>query len=418
MCTMKKLWAKDMPIIWSLLETDTYKIFMLYFIWRFFPRLEVEFSFINRTRRVRLAEEIDVAALRDQLSHVPLLRFDEAELRAVRRLFPFPDVFIRALRELRLPPVDVSVTEDGQFSIVARGLWFEVTLWELIVLPVVSELRARAVIGYSPSAHKRVIAEGEARLRAKADMLRTGQWPILLFDLRRRLSGIWERHTSRMLLGLLPERIAGISNVLVAQELVVPARGTNAHELPMALTALRAHESAVAMRRAQVEVLEKWEELYGMREDLLIMLPDTYGSEQFFDAIGAERLRRWRGVRQDSGDPVAFGEATIRRWQALNINPLKKLILFSDGLTPQKMSALEERFSGRMSGGFGWGTNKGNDVPGLKPLSLVMKLTAAAGNPAVKLSDNIAKSTGAPDAVDLYKDVFGYTASFCEEAVY
>ena len=415
---MKMLWHKDKPIIEHLLETDTYKIFMLYFIWKFFPQLDVVFTFTNRTRRVRLAEEIDVAALREQLAHVQLLRFDEAELRVLRELFPFPDAFIRALRELRLPPVNVSVTENGQLSIVARSRWFDVTLWELIVLPIVSELRARAVFGNERSNHRRVIAAGEERLRAKADALRHGRWPILLFDLRRRLSGAWERHTSKMLLELLPERIAGVSNVRVAQELGVPARGTNAHELPMALTALRAHESAAAMRRAQVEVLEKWEELYGARKDLLIMLPDTYGSAQFFDAVGAERLRRWRGVRQDSGDPVAFGEAIARRWQALHVNPREKLILFSDGLTPQKMSALEERFSGRVSGGFGWGTNKGNDVPGLAPLSLVMKLTAAAGNPAVKLSDNIAKSTGAPDAVDLYKDVFGYTESLCEEAVY
>ena len=65
--------------------------------------------------------------------------------------------------------------------------------------------------------------------------------------------------------------------------------------------------------------------------------------------------------------------------------------------------------------GFGWGTLLTNDFRGchprggdlLDPISLVCKVTAANGRPAVKLSDNYAKATGPAEAVARYRAVFG-----------
>ena len=62
---------------------------------------------------------------------------------------------------------------------------------------------------------------------------------------------------------------------------------------------------------------------------------------------------------------------------------------------------------------FGWGTNLTNDL-GHKTLSLVVKIVGAAGYPAVKLSDNIAKAIGPKDEIERYKKVFGYTTDFQE----
>src|SRR5690606_11323575 len=52
------------PIVRSLLDTDFYKLLMLQMIWGLYPRVEATFSLINRTRSVRLAEEIDIDELR------------------------------------------------------------------------------------------------------------------------------------------------------------------------------------------------------------------------------------------------------------------------------------------------------------------------------------------------------------------
>ena len=57
------------PIVRSLLDTDIYKLLMLQTIWKERPNVPVTFSLINRTKSVRLADEIDETELRAQLDH-------------------------------------------------------------------------------------------------------------------------------------------------------------------------------------------------------------------------------------------------------------------------------------------------------------------------------------------------------------
>lgn len=61
-------WKLD-PIVRSLLDTDFYKLLMLQMIWQLYPDVDATFSLINRTKTVRLADEIDEQELRDQLDH-------------------------------------------------------------------------------------------------------------------------------------------------------------------------------------------------------------------------------------------------------------------------------------------------------------------------------------------------------------
>ena len=72
-------WKLD-PIIRSLLDTDFYKLLMLQMIWQLYPDVDATFSLINRTKTVRLAEEIDEQELRDQLDHARTLRFTKKEM--------------------------------------------------------------------------------------------------------------------------------------------------------------------------------------------------------------------------------------------------------------------------------------------------------------------------------------------------
>jgi len=47
-------WELD-PITRSLLDTDFYKLLMLQFIWKQFPKTNSSFSFLNRSAEVRFA---------------------------------------------------------------------------------------------------------------------------------------------------------------------------------------------------------------------------------------------------------------------------------------------------------------------------------------------------------------------------
>lgn len=413
---MKTLWRKDVPIINSMLEIDVYKFTMLYFIYTFFPEMEVEFAFINRNFRVRLADRVDVDELRDQCRHIMNLRFTENDKDFFRKWGLFPEDFIHWLSTVRLPEPVIRKTKNGQFDIRVSGKWTAVTFWELYILPVLSELNSRYCVKSSGLSHEEIIRGGEERLLEKIEIFRNLRWRIALFGLRRRASGDWERHVTKILNSEIPHIISGTSNVKIAREFEMEAIGTMAHELFMGLYALRRWESYERAFESQFEVLEKWQELYGYK--LKIMLSDTFGSPQFYENLPRKYLRDWRGSRQDSGDPFAYGEMVIDLYKKNGIDPWQKLIFFTDGLNPQKMVQLEKRFFRQVGGGFGVGTNISNDLPVIEPISMVMKLVKAAGNPAVKLSDNLNKAIGDEKELLVAKKIFGYTNTFKEECVY
>jgi nicotinate phosphoribosyltransferase len=166
-------------------------------------------------------------------------------------------------------------------------------------------------------------------------------------------------------------------------------------------------------RHSVYRVLADWQALYGQKA--LIMLPDAYGTDAFLDMLPDNFAYDWRGFRQDSGDPLVFGDKIIKFYQKFGIDPMEKIVIFSDGLTMEKMQTIYQHFAGRINVAFGIGTDLSNDMGLIKPLSLVMKLSEVDGRPTVKLSDNLAKATGDKDEIEVAKRIFGYTTTFREE---
>src|SRR5690606_28255439 len=72
-------WKLD-PIIRSLLDTDFYKLLMLQMIWTLHRDVHATFSLINRTKSVRVADEIAIDELREQLDHARTVRFTKKEM--------------------------------------------------------------------------------------------------------------------------------------------------------------------------------------------------------------------------------------------------------------------------------------------------------------------------------------------------
>ena len=72
-------WDLD-PVVRSLLDTDFYKLLMLQFIWKHFPRTKVSFSLLNRSSSVGFAEVIAREEVLQQLEHVRSLSFLKSEL--------------------------------------------------------------------------------------------------------------------------------------------------------------------------------------------------------------------------------------------------------------------------------------------------------------------------------------------------
>src|SRR5260370_26336169 len=129
-------WALD-PVTRSLLDTDFYKLLMLQFIWKHYPRTRVSFSLFNRTTSVRLADMFPREELIHQMEHVRGLRFRRAELVWLAgntfygRRGIFEPAFLEWLeRVFRLSDYKLSV-KAGHFHLSFDGLWAHATMWDL-----------------------------------------------------------------------------------------------------------------------------------------------------------------------------------------------------------------------------------------------------------------------------------------------
>ena len=67
------------PIVRSILDTDVYKLLMLQTILQEWRDIPVTFSLINRSKTVKLAQEIDETELREQLEYARTVRLTKKE---------------------------------------------------------------------------------------------------------------------------------------------------------------------------------------------------------------------------------------------------------------------------------------------------------------------------------------------------
>ena len=413
-------WKLD-PIVRSLLDTDFYKFLMLQFIWKNFPRVTASSEITNRTVKVKLGERISAEALREQMDYVKRLKFQKSEMvwlagntfYGVRQIFE-PGFLDWLEHGFKLSDYEIA-EHDGQLVMRFSGLWTEITMWEVYSLASVSEMKTRAALSELNELELDVLyARAKTRLWDKIELLRkVPGLSISEFGTRRRHSFLWQEYVVEALRSGIGTSLAGTSNTYLAYKHDMEAMGTNAHELPMALAALS--NSDEQLLESQYRVLELWQKSYG--GELLIMLPDTFGTTQFL-AGAPDWVADWTGQRCDSKDPFVAGDEYIDWLESRRRNPCKKRFIASDGLDAEEIVRLHGYFSGRIRFSAGWGTLLTNDFRechprgehDFEPISLVCKLLTVEGRPAVKLSDNLHKATGPVDEIERYRRVFGSVA--------
>ncbi|KEO54444.1 nicotinate phosphoribosyltransferase [Thioclava pacifica] len=411
-------WKID-PIVRSLIDTDFYKLLMCQSIFRNKPDTNVKFSLINRTKAIRLAELIDEGELREQLDYARSLKLTRGESTWLRgntfygKRQMFRSDFMEWFEGYQLPPYTLE-KRDGQYELTFEGPWHEVMLWEIPALAILMELRGRAVLNRMGRFELQVLyARAMTKVWEKIEALRElDDLRIADFGTRRRHSFLWQDWCVQAMLEGLGDiseggAFTGTSNCLIAMRRDIEAVGTNAHELPMVYAALA--ESDAELAQAPYKVLADWHEEH--EGNLRIILPDTYGTKGFLEHA-PDWLAGWTGIRIDSGDPATGAEVAIEWWKARGEDPREKLVIFSDGLTVDKIRELHAQFAGRVKVSFGWGTLLTNDFRGLvpndalAPFSLVCKAVEANGHPTVKLSDNPEKAMGPEAEIARYKRVF------------
>ncbi|MFA4971243.1 MAG: nicotinate phosphoribosyltransferase [bacterium] len=380
-----------------LLDTDLYKFSMQQAIGQHYPQAEAEYELIVRTP---VAWPAAFAQLRswidEELVAAPALT--ESEVDGLGRVLPVQPWYRSFLARYRFDPseiVECSLDEERRLRLIVRGPWLRTVLWEVPLMALISERYHLLSHGGSLPARD---ADVVNRAAAKGLLIRRDQLPVVEGGTRRRFSR--EIH-QRVLAALnIPT-----SNVGMALEMGLPCVGTVAHEWTMYHGAILGYEEATAI------ALDRWVETY--RGALGIGLLDTYTTPVFLRAFNGLRARIYDGVRQDSGDPLLCAQQVIAHYERLGIDPRSKVMVFSDGLGLDDVQAIRSAMEGRIGARFLLGTSLTCDVPGVRPLNMVIKMTRARAwptnpwRPAVKLSDVPTKHSGDPEEVERCKQALG-----------
>ncbi|KAF1841465.1 nicotinate phosphoribosyltransferase [Cucurbitaria berberidis CBS 394.84] len=424
--------------IFSLLDTDLYKLTMQCCILRFFPDVSVTYGFTNRTPDKKL-NRAAFRWLQAQVDKLENIQVSADELKFLKNTCPYlNDQYLHFLSTFRLKPSkqirlsfkptnDTGADNDrGDFHIHTEGLWLDTILYEIPLLALVSEAYFKFV--ETDWSHAGQVNKAYQKGRS---LLENG-CIFSEFGSRRRR----DYHTHDLVLRGLRRaadegaksgwkgKLTGTSNVHFAMKHDLLPIGTVAHEWFMGVAAItNQYENANEI------ALEYWTQTFG-EGVLAIALTDTFGTPAFLKAFKKQSPRAtndgessprktyaevFTGVRQDSGDPLDFIKMMREFYDQEGIKD-KKVIVFSDSLNLElcfKYKAAAEAQGFQPT--FGVGTFLTNDfveeTTGNKsvPLNIVIKIASASGRYAVKISDNIGKNTGDKATVEEVKQRLGYT---------
>jgi len=409
----------DEPIIQSLMDTDFYKDTMANVVHQKYRNTPVRYGLTNRTKGLKLSSRYTREQLAEQLDYTRSLRFNPSELAYKRGIDVygarmFNEDYLQDLKTLQLPDYELGYAPDDEFQLEFPGAWFDTILWETKALSIMIELNTISYLQEMTRFEQQcVFADGIKRLESKIKILKTRpDITFIEFGTRRRALRSWQEFVIQTLkTELSPEQFKGTSNTLFAYKYGLTPMGTCAHEMYMIMMGIKNGDVLAAHNQVNAD----WWRIYGV--GLSVALPDTYGTDFFLKNFTEEQARNWKGFRQDSGDPFLFGEKVIAFYQAFGIDPMTKLIIFSDGLDLELIIKLADYFKGRINVSFGWGTNLTNDL-GLPPISLVIKAIWANNLPLVKLSDNPAKAIGPKYAIREVIRKAGYVAGESVQPTY
>jgi len=385
-------------IITSLLDTDLYKFTTSYAYLKLFPYAMGRFSFIDRDGTYYTPEFVE--RLRAEISDMSKIHLTNEELEYMTSHCRFlPRLYWEWLSSFHFDPDKISIRldEDGHLHINIADSLYKVTLYEVPILSVISQLR-NEVSGYV--ADKDYVI---SQLKPKIEMSNANQLSFSEFGCRRRFS----LEVEDWVIAYLKDHskyCTGTSNCLLAKKYNMTPMGTHPHEWFMF------HGAQFGYKHANYLALENWVNVYD--GDLGIALADTYTFEIFLSNLSRKQAKLFDGVRCDSGSEHIFVDMLIDRYKEFGIDPTTKVIVFSNALNFDKVLDIKKYCEGKIRCSFGIGTNLSNDT-GFKPANIVMKLTACKMNAnqewknCVKLSDDLGKHTGNNAEVHACMDQLG-----------
>lgn len=369
-------------IITSLLETDAYKFSMGQAIYHQFSDYKTTWSFKCRNEDVHFTLEM-VEEIKRQIQLYCELRFTEDELTYLHNITWIKGSYTDFLRlwEPRYEDFEITTDADCGLAIETKGTWLNTSMYEIPTLAIVNEVYFRMAYDYDD-----LIKSFKERLDAKVAKLVNGEFELGAFSefgMRRRLSAEAQDMAVKALKDakFASSNFVGTSNVYLAKKHGITPVGTMAHEWIMCVgQGNHKHNPAYSNWYA----LDAWVKEYGVLNGTA--LTDAITTKCFLKDFQLTYATLFSGCRHDSGDPFEWGDMMIEHYKSLGIDPLTKMLLFSDSLNFEKATAINKYFKGKIKTAFGIGTYIANDTK-VPALNIVMKTTACNGMDVAKISD-------------------------------
>ena len=368
-------------LINSILDNDLYKFTMSQFVFHRYPDVEVEYTF-----KCRSGEDLSCWAdkIQKEVNNLRKLELTVEELKYLMELNLFKKDYLGYLSMMKLNPIKCVTITKNPFTLTIRGTWLETILFEVPVLAIISEIFFESL-----DISKKNTINSYDKLNDKIKIAIKNKFKFADFGTRRRFSFCHHQQILALIdietLKLKNNFFNGTSNLYFAMKYDLQPVGTMAHELFMAFEALSKN-----LENFQRELLREWYNEY--EEKLGIALTDTINIDIFLNDFNSHFSNIYQGVRQDSGDPFVIGKKIIEHYNYHKIDPKTKTIIFSDNLNFDKAAKLYNNFKDKINVSFGIGTDLTNDIEGVKPLSMVIKMSECNGKPVAKISDEPEKA--------------------------
>ena len=389
-------------IIHHLSQTDAYKLSMAYVIYHLYRKYKTGWSFKFRNMKDHLAVMTPakmqewVEEIQKEINHLATLRWTEDEILFISKKMPWltldGGLFLDWLRNFQVKAEDILVfIENGELRIETdeKASWLQSTFYEIYLLVIVNETGFRLFYNYDEllESHKR-------NTDKKFEKLLSGEYvlgAVSEFGLRRQLSEEAQEYVIKKFMAHRDELNAkgtnyvGTSNVYMSMKYGTTPIGTMAHEFIMGVGQGDPSKNPAYSNRF---AMESWTQIYGVLNG--IFLTDTITDKMCRMDMDFKYASSFKGVRNDSGDPIEWGENWIKHYEKLGIDPKTKTLLFSNSLDFKRADEIYRHFAGRVNVAFGIGTYLSNDTF-VNPFNIVMKMTTCNGHPAAKISDDAGK---------------------------
>lgn len=387
-----------MGIINSMLDTDLYTLTVMYFYMSKMPRAIGTYTFCDRNKMV--FPEGFAAELKKECIHMESLSFKDSEIEFLKKtMYYMPPFFFDYLKSVKFDASMLSINqdEDGLLSVEAVGPLYKAVIWEVPLLATISELYYRMSGIREAYDVDTLLDDVNSKAIEKTYKLINNGVRFSEFGTRRRASfavqdAVLDGISFASGVSGADTTFSGTSNLFFAKKYNLKPIGTMSHQLVSAVGALFGYNEANYLS------MQWWQEVFNA--DLGIFLADTYTTEAFLNNFTKMHAKLLDGVRQDSGCPYVFTSKIVNKYIELGIDPKTKAITYSDGLDIDKAIAINSYAKNLIKPQFGIGTHFTNNIEGVKPCNIVMKLTKVkltektAWKNCIKLSDSKGKYMG------------------------